>query len=339
MIYIPKRVLFEEKSLDYPIGKNLYKIFNNKDTEIHILKSNRVTQIPGDSPLNQYVEGKNSLVIRVRKNQEFQSCKPSAHYQLPLLSGCAGKCEYCYLNTRFGNKPYTTIYVNVDDILQKVKSYIEERKPELTLFEAAATSDPIPFEQYTGSLRKAIEFIGNEEMAKLRLVTKFSQIDSLLGIKHNGRTTIRFSINSKKIIDEYEHGTSSLKDRIDASKRILDDGYNIGFIIGPIIIYENWKNNYLTMLNELRDRLGQEIDSKISFEVISHRFTTAAKNKILEIFPNTTLPMTEEGRKYKYGQFGYGKYVYEKDSLEDMKLFFKDNIKTLFPKGEIEYII
>ncbi len=303
------------------------------------MKSNRVTQIPGGSALNQYVEGKNTLVVRVRRNQEFQSCKPSAHFQLPLLSGCAGKCEYCYLNTRFGNKPYTTIYANVEDILMKAKSYIEERKPELTIFEAAATSDPIPFEEYTGSLGKAIEFIGNEGLAKLRLVTKFSQIDSLLGLQHNGRTTIRFSINSRKVIDEYEHGTSSLQNRIDASKKVLDDGYNIGFIIGPVIIYDGWKDEYLAMLNGLKDRLEQKVKSRISFEIISHRFTTAAKNKILEIFPKTTLPMIEEDRKYKYGQFGYGKYVYDKNVIEDIKSFFIDNIRYLFPNGEIDYII
>ena len=52
-----------------------------------------------------------------------------------------------------------------------------------------------------------------------------------------------------------------------------------------------------------------------------------------------TLPMSEEVRKYKYGQFGYGKFVYDKDALEDMKLFFEDNINSVFPKGEIDYII
>lgn len=339
MRYQPKRVLFEKKSLDYPLGRDLYELFKDEKIEVEILKSNRVTQIPGGSALNQYVEGKNTLVIRVRKNQEFQSCKPSAHFQLPLLSGCAGKCEYCYLNTRFGNKPYTTIYANIEDILKKAKNYIEERKPQVTIFEAAATSDPIPFEEYTGSLGRAIEFIGNEEMARLKLVTKFSQIDSLLGLKHNGRTTIRFSINSSKVIDEYEHSTASLRDRIDGSKKVLDDGYNIGFIIGPIIIYEGWKNEYLAMLRKLKDRLKEHANRKISFEVISHRFTKSAKNKILEIFPKTTLPMSEKERKYKYGQFGYGKYVYEKEVIADIKSFFTDNIRALFPNGEIDYII
>ena len=57
------------------------------------------------------------------------------------------------------------------------------------------------------------------------------------------------------------------------------------------------------------------------------------------IFPETTLPMNDEERKFKYGQFGYGKYIYTKEQLEDMKVFFKENIKEVFPKSVIKYVI
>ncbi|AFS77760.1 spore photoproduct lyase SplB [Gottschalkia acidurici 9a] len=338
-MYVPKRVLFEEKALSYELGAELYKSFKEKGVVTHILKGNRVSGIPGDSPQSLYSEGKSTLVVRVRKKGEFQTCKPSAHYQLPLVSGCAGKCEYCYLNTRFGNKPYITVYANIDEILEETKKYIEERKPQVTIFEGAATSDPIPLEEYTGMLAKTIEFIGKEEYAKFRFVTKFDTIDSLLGLNHNGKTTIRFSINTERVIKTYEHGTVDLYKRIEASKKIISNGYNLGFIIGPVILYEGWKKEYLFMLHELRKILKGYESEKIHFEVISHRFTTAAKNKIIEIFPKTTLPMVEEERKFKYGQFGYGKYLYKQEELNEMKEFFQNNISSLFPSSEVDYII
>ena len=49
--------------------------------------------------------------------------------------------------------------------------------------------------------------------------------------------------------------------------------------------------------------------------------------------------MNDEERKFKYGQFGYGKYIYTKEQLEDMKVFFKENIKEVFPKSVIKYVI
>ena len=86
---------------------------------------------------------------------------------------------------------------------------------------------------------------------------------------------------------------------------------------------------------------GQEVyfNEKIIFEVISHRYTSRAKNRILEIFPETTLPMNDEDRKFKYGQFGYGKYLYNKEDLTDMKEFFMENLKSIFPNSIVKYII
>ncbi|MDI3533786.1 MAG: spore photoproduct lyase [Thermosediminibacterales bacterium] len=86
--YIPKRVFFEQEALEYPAGKYLYKHFKNLGkSEIKLLKShNRVTEIPGKTPQECYVEGKNTLVVGVRKTLDFEKCKPSAHYQLPLVT-------------------------------------------------------------------------------------------------------------------------------------------------------------------------------------------------------------------------------------------------------------
>ena len=49
--------------------------------------------------------------------------------------------------------------------------------------------------------------------------------------------------------------------------------------------------------------------------------------------------MKDNDRTYKYGQFGYGKFVYPKEHLAYMKKFFTENIKEIFPDAEIKYII
>lgn len=52
---------------------------------------------------------------------------------------------------------------------------------------------------------------------------------------------------------------------------------------------------------DLKERLPKEIKYPITFEVIIHRYTTRAKNVIMEVFPETKLPMNDDERKYKYG--------------------------------------
>ncbi len=313
---------------------------DNPKVEIINATSNRIkTHIPGDNLFDQYRSGKETMVVGKRKSLKFQTCKPSANYQLPLVSGCMGRCEYCYLNTQLGDKPFVRVFTNIDEVLDRAKQYIEERLPAVTIFEGAATSDPIPLEPYTHALRKTIEFIGNEPKARFRFVTKFNDVDSLLDAKHNNHTEIRFSINTPKVIDAYEHYTASSQNRIEAAIKVANAGYKIGFIIAPVFIYDNWKEEYKELIKSIKNKLPKDFDKQIIFEVISHRYTTKAKNRILEIYPDTLLPMNEEDRKYKYGQFGYGKYVYTKEQLDDMKDFFKTEIKAVFPNSIIKYVI
>ena len=49
--------------------------------------------------------------------------------------------------------------------------------------------------------------------------------------------------------------------------------------------------------------------------------------------------MNNDDRKFRYGQFGYGKYVYSKEELTDMKEFFMKEIKYIFPNSVIKYVI
>lgn len=340
-MFIPKRVIFEKDSLETEVGKNIYnKIKNNPNIEIINASSNKIkSHIPGDNLFEQYKSGKQTLVVGKRKSLKFRTCKPSANYQLPLVSGCMGRCEYCYLNTQLGDKPFVRVFTNIDDVLNRAKEYIEERLPQVTIFEGAATSDPIPLEPYTNALKKTIEFIGKEEKGRFRFVTKYNDVDTLLDAKHNNHTEIRFSINTPTVINTYEHYTASIDKRIEAAVKVANAGYKIGFIIAPIFIYDNWQKEYKDLIENIKSKLPSEFNEQIIFEVISHRYTTKAKNRILEIFPETTLPMNDEDRKFKYGQFGYGKYIYSKDQLAEIKEFFIFNIKEIFPNSIIKYVI
>lgn len=340
-MFIPKRILFEKNALNYEIGQNIYHHFNkDKDIEIIELHNNKIKEnIPGDSLYDLYREGKKTLVVGVKKGMKFQTCKPSAHYQLPLLSGCIGGCQYCYLNTNLGDKPYMRVNVNIDDILAQAQVNIEERFPKETIFEGSATSDPIPVEPYSNVLKHTIEYFSKSDKGRFRFVTKYTDVDTLLDLDHKGHTEIRFTLNTNKVIKDYESRTPSMEKRIEACNKIIRAGFPLGFIIAPIFLYDNWKEDYHNLLVDLGKSLPEAIKYPITFEVISHRYTTRAKNVIMEVFPGNTLPMEDEERSYKYGQFGYGKFVYTKENLLEITNFFSQEIDTQFENKIIKYII
>lgn len=337
-VFIPELVYFEPNALDYDKGKQIYSWAKKNNLPIKQTTShNRITDLPGDSELEKYKIAKRTLVVGIRKTLKFDQSKPSAEYAIPIATGCMGHCHYCYLQTTLGAKPYVRVYVNMDDILNAAKQYIEERNPEITRFEAACTSDPVGLEHITGSLKQLIEFMAGEEYGRLRFVTKYNHVDSLLDIHHNYHTRIRFSVNADYVIKNFEPATSSFSERIEAAAKVSRAGYPLGFIIAPIIWFEGWENGYSELIKQLAENVPIGDHTDLTFELIQHRFTKTAKKVIEQRYPKTKLEMDEAKRKYKWGRWGQGKYVYPDEQAIALREFITEHIFQYFPQARIEY--
>ncbi len=340
MGFVPQRVIFEEAALEYPLGRELLGRFRRAGKRVEIARSgNRISGTPGLDSHGAYVEAKRTLVFAVRKSLSFQTCKPSAHYQLPLVTSCPGLCEYCYLQTTLGSRPYVRAYVNIDEILDRASRYIAERAPQTTVFEGAATSDPLAVEEYTGAVAKAISFFANQQGARFRVVTKSGGVDGILGVEHRGHTRVRFSVNTASVIDRYEHGVPGLHERLRAASRVSGAGYPTGFVVAPVMVYPGWQGEYRELMRMLADAIPGPGRKGLTFEIISHRFTPRAKSLILKRHPGSSLPMDESERRVKMGQFGYMKYIYPEETMREIETLFRDEIGRLFPEAELEYTI
>ncbi|MCL6617378.1 MAG: spore photoproduct lyase, partial [Anoxybacillus ayderensis] len=239
--------------------------------------------------------------------------------------------------TTLGSKPYIRVYVNLDEIFAQAKKYIDERAPDITRFEAACTSDIVGIDHLTHSLKKAIEFIGATEYGRLRFVTKYEHVDHLLDAKHNGKTRFRFSVNSRYVIQNFEPGTSSFDARLEAARKVAHAGYPLGFIVAPIYMHDGWEEGYFELFERLNTNL-QGIDlTDLTFELIQHRFTKPAKTVIQKRYPKTKLDLDETKRKYKWGRYGIGKYVYQDEEANRLNDTIRSYIAQFFPEATIEY--
>jgi spore photoproduct lyase len=337
-LFVPDFVFVEPAALDYPLGREIFQRYKQQGMPIRMTTShNQVRGIPGETEVEQYRNAKRTLVVGVRKTLKFETSKPSAEYAIPLATGCAAHCHYCYLNTNIGTKPYIRVYVNTDEILAQAEKYMAERAPEITRFEAACTSDPISIEHITGNLKRAIEFMGKQPYGRLRFVTKFHHVDSLLDANHNKHTRFRFSMNADYVIRNFEPGTSTFEQRLEAAGKVARAGYPLGFIIAPLYWFEGWEKGYTQLLEQLSCQLVPEAMKDLTFELIQHRFTKVAKKLILQRYPKTKLEMNEEERKYKWGKYGKGKYVYPDVQAKALQAHMEKEIARLFPQARIEY--
>jgi spore photoproduct lyase len=336
--FVPQLVYIEPRALEYPLGVKLRDKFKDMGVEIRETTShNQVRNLPGDNDFQKYRTAKSTLVVGVRKTLKFDTSKPSAEYAIPFATGCMGHCHYCYLQTTMGSKPYIRTYVNTDEIFDAAEQYMKERAPEETRFEASCTSDIVGIDHLTHTLKHAIEYFGRSEHGQLRFVTKFAHVDHLLDADHKGRTRFRFSINDDYVIKYFEPGTSRLKDRIEAAVKVAEAGYPLGFIVAPIYLHDGWQQGYPEMLEHLEAALPAHAKKNLTFELIQHRFTKPAKRVIQKNYPMSKLELDENKRKYKWGRYGIGKYVYQNEEQEEIKDVIGSTIYKMFPQSRIEY--
>jgi len=122
-----------------------------------------------------------------------------------------------------------------------------------------------------------------------------------------------------------------------AASKISAAGYPMGFIVAPIMIYPDWKKEYAELFDRLKQQVKYESKQPLTFELIQHRFTTTAKGFILNRFPHTKLDMDEAQRSMKWGKYGRFKYVYPKETANEIKIYISALIMERFPEAVIEY--
>lgn len=345
--FVPDVAYFDADALGYPLGAVLQAKLRDMGVKSVVLPQGQRTPRKGRAggAEQEYVEAKRTLVVGVERGKTFQTCRPSADYQLPLAKSCPGMCAYCYLQTTLGVRPYVRVSVNLAEIMARADGYAERGHPGETTFEAAATGDPVATEWLTGLLSGAIEHSGARDDMLLRVVTKFAAVDPLLNLRHGGRTRVRVSVNTPEVVSRWERGTAPLEARLTAVRKLAASGYPVGFLVAPVFAEDDWEAAYGNLLDSLAATVdGMELprgaDGKgLTFEAVTHRFTPRARDLIDSRHARVGLPLTEQGRVWRMGQFGYGKYIYQPDTLSDVKDFFGRRVESVFPGATLEYVV
>ena len=113
-------------------------------------------------------------------------------------------CMYCYLVCNYNKCAYLRLFVNREEMLDKIIKVSNKSDKELT-FEIGSNSDLILENTITGNLIWTIEnFVKKAEKGYLTFPTKFSMVDSILNLEHKGKIIVRMSVNPQEIISKKE---------------------------------------------------------------------------------------------------------------------------------------
>lgn len=175
-------------------------------------------------------------------------------------NGCNFDCSWCYLNgtLRFrpmGKKPYVKY---PEKIKQHLREYFSQ-VTEPTLLNSGELCDSLVNDGNGFLLCKdIIPIFKTQNIHKLLILTKSANVRDLLRSKSQNHIVVSFSVNSFEVAKRWEKKAPSPKKRIEAAKKLCDEGYEIRLRIDPIIPVENWKDEYLELVDFIFSKFTPE---------------------------------------------------------------------------------
>ena len=332
-MFIPKEILYEKNVMNYELGKELLEKY--KDVPKMIIENhNNIPEMRCRGNCD-FTDMKKDLVIGIRKTHKFVPNHKTSDFLVPYTSsGCTAMCMYCYLVCNYNKCSYLRLFVNREEMLDKIIKTSNKSEKELT-FEIGSNSDLILENTITNNLEWTIPKFANNNRGYLTFPTKFDMVDPILNLEHKGRIIVRMSVNPDNIIHRVEFGTSNLENRVKAINKLQEAGYKVGILIAPIIFVDNWKEEYEKLLMYLQANLSEKVKKNVFFELIFMTYSYVHKMINKEAFPNAINLFDET----KMTGRGKGKYMYKPQIREEGTRFFLEKMKKYFPNNDIKYIV
>ena len=224
-MFKPDAIFYEKNIEEYELGKKLIEKYLNVPKTI-IENHNNIEELRKKQN-SEFPKMKRNLIIGTRKTHKYVENHKVSDYLVPYTSsGCTAMCLYCYLVCNYNKCSYLRLFVNREQMLDKIIKTAQKSEKEL-VFEIGSNSDLILENTITDNLVWTIENFKNTTKGKLTFPTKFDMVDPILPLDHKGKVIIRMSVNPEEIINKVEFGTSRLKGRIEAINKFVGAGYKI----------------------------------------------------------------------------------------------------------------
>ena len=167
---------------------------------------------------------------------------------LDSVESCGFDCSYCSIQS-FYNQNKVAFDVN---FAQKLKN-LKLDPNETYHIGTGQSSDSLMWGNREGILDALFDFAKSNPNVILEFKTKSHKIEYFLEHDVPSNIICSWSLNTPVIIENEEHLTATLAQRIEAARKLANKGVLVGFHFHPIIQYENYLNEYKKVYDTLLD--------------------------------------------------------------------------------------
>jgi len=299
--FLPEKIYVDERVLEKTVTHNVLTYFNRPYEIVRDTK-----EIGLSTSLEQ---GKKELLITQFQGKVFEHCpagKPGMmccnYFIFPFSQNCHMDCEYCFLQY-YLNKQVMVVYANIEEMLEELKEVLK-LKQGFCRVGTGEYADSLALDHITGISQILVPFFAQNKKAVLELKTKTHNINNLLDMDSQSNTVVSWSMSPQEITSIYEHGTSTLLEKLEAAVKCAKAGYKIAFHFDPIIYYSEWEQGYQKLIENIYEAMGTFPIEWISLGNL--RLTHDLKTMMKIRFPDSEL-VGEEMVRSTDGRFRYPK--------------------------------
>ncbi len=280
-----------------------------------------------------YREGKRHLHFVPKKGEVMDTCATISDKYIccnvkviKSVSNCPYDCSYCFLQN-YLNDGNAKVVSDIDSMMQEVIEKCSAEPERLFRIGTWELGDSLAYENETKQASQLIQRFASLPNAILELKTKSDIVSPILNCDHKQKTVVSWSLNSHYIVEQHEHKTARLQERLNALKAVTDAGYLVGLHFDPLIFHDDWKNSYRLLLEQTIAATNPNQIAWIS--VGSLRFNPEMKKKIEENFPATDITYAEMVRGDD------GKMRYPKPIRLELYRFFIETLQNLLSCSDL----
>ncbi len=217
---------------------------------------------------------------------------------LDVVTQCAFGCTYCAIRSFYRNDS-VLFPANLRGQLESL-----DINPTRTYhIGTGQSSDSLLWGNHGGVLEDLFDFAKNNRNIILELKTKATKKPILEALELHPPKNVLFtwSLNPQTIIDNEEHQTATLEERLEAAVQVAQSGYLVGFHFHPMVWYRGWEEDYKAIATQIMKRFTPDQVVMISMGTLT--FTKAVLKQLREEGVRTLttkIPFAPAGNKLSY---------------------------------------
>lgn len=173
-------------------------------------------------------------------------------HTIDVVENCTFGCSYCTIPTF-----YQKDYVFDSQFAQKLAAIPIDANKQYH-FCTGQSSDSLVWGNKHGVLDALFAFARKHPNIILEFKTKSKNIGYFLKNRVPENIICSWSVNPQRLVDNEEHFTASLNDRLQAAKKLAESGIKICFHFHPMIHYQNWQQDYRQLVEQIKDSFTTE---------------------------------------------------------------------------------